>query len=222
MTRKKYVGQTDGTINSQPYESETIMEMFENGNLEGDIIVRKLPSGFNLAILSLSNSSQKIAALSRSDDGNPNIYEYLDGNGTIISSRIYTYPDYPDASISQIGKAILSKEGIEYKNTINGFTGSLPTDIIEIKPYFQEVTKRKEGGLQLRASTIIVSESLGEIKTEIIGTYTFEGENEFPYQYYIEHSPTFSIEGENHFRSNNFFEGEMIIKMKQSVISKKR
>lgn len=220
MKKMKYIGLTDGIINNQPFESETKMEILENGNLVGDIIIRKLPVGFNPAVLSLSNSSQKIGILALPNDENPNIYDYLNRKGSIISSRIYTYPNFPDASISQIGKAELTSEGIEYKNTINGFTGGLPNDIIEIKPYIQKISKRKEGGLQLKASSVIISESLGEIKTEIIGTYTFKGEENFPFEYTIEHSPKFSIEGQNHFKSLSYYEGEMIVKVSQFVITK--
>mgnify|MGYP003646128178 FL=1 len=220
MKTKKYVGLTDGVINGQPYESDTEMKILENGELVGDIIIRKLPDNFNPACLSLSNSSQKIGPMTNTKPGLPNIYDFLKGQGTIISSRIYTYPDYPDASLSQIGIAELDADGISYKNTINGYTGSLPTDIIEIKPYFQKITKREEGGMQLKASTIIVSKSKGEIRTEILGTYTFKGETEIPYEYNVEHSPKFEIIGENYFESKNKIKEPMIIRMSQFVINK--
>jgi len=220
MEKKKYVGFTNGTINDQPYESETKMVFLENGTLVGDIIIKKLPTGFTVGHQSLSNSSQKIGLLSLSNDGNPNIYEFLKEKGSVITSRIYTYPDFPDASLSQFGKAVLTKEGIEYKNTIIGYTGSLPDDIIEIKPYIQKITKRKEGGLLLKASTIIVSKSKGEIKTEIIGTYTFEGDKDYPFEYNIEHKPIFEFEGQTDLGRSSTFNGELKIKMSQSVISK--
>ena len=194
MKSKKYVGLTDGVINGQPYESDTEMKILENGELVGDIIIRKLPDNFNPACLSLSNSSQKIGPMTNTKPGLPNIYDFLKGQGTIISSRIYTYPDYPDASLSQIGIAELDADGISYK--------------------------REEGGMQLKASTIIVSKSKGEIRTEILGTYTFKGETEIPYEYNVEHSPKFEIIGENYFESKNKIKEPMIIRMSQFVINK--
>lgn len=220
MPNKKYEGITNGEINGSPYLSLTKMEVIDFKELVGDIIITKLPDGFHPAYLSLSNSSQKIAVLTRPDDGTPSIYDFLNGQGTVISSRIYTYPDFPNASFSQIGKADLTSEGVFYKNTLNGFSGGLPTDIIGIKKYDQIITKRDKGGLFLKASTIILSESIGEIKTEIVGTYTFNGDINFPHEYKFEHSPSFEIIGDNHFKSKGFEEGSMTIKMSQFVIAK--
>ncbi len=220
MPHKKYEGITDGIINSKPYQSITRMQMLESGELVGDIVITKLPDGFHPAFLSLSNSSQKIAVLTKPDNGTPSIYDFLHERGSVISSRIYTFPDYHAASFSQIGKADLSPEGISYRNTLNGFSGGLPTDILEIKDYEQIITKRENGGLFLKASTIIISESVGEIKTEIMGTYTFEGDKEFSYEYNLKHSPRFEVLSENHFKSNGFEDGQMTIRMSQFVVAK--
>ncbi|MDI3321999.1 hypothetical protein [Pinibacter soli] len=221
MPEKKYEGITDGTINGSPYESITRMRMLDSGELIGDIIITKLPEGFHPAYLSLSNSSQKVAILTK-PDGTPSIYDFLQEQGSVISSRIYTYPDFPTASFSQIGKADLTHEGISYKNTLNGFSGNLPTDILKIKDYNQIITKREKGGLFLKASTIIVSESIGEIRTEILGTYTFEGDKEFEYEYNLKHSPSFEVLGENSFKSKGFDNGRLVIKMSQFVVAMKQ
>jgi hypothetical protein len=216
--KRKYVGFTTGVINEQVFESETQMDFLDTGELVGKILVKKLPKGFHLGYLSLSNSSQKIGTGARMISGKISIADYLKRNGSIISSRIYTYPDFPDASFCQIGKAELTEDGISYKNILNGYSGSLPIDIIAINPYIQKITKKIVGGLALQADTTIISESLGEIKTQIIGTYTFLGDIDFPNDYEIKHSPIFKIIGENHFKSGGFENGLMEIDMNQFVI----
>lgn len=175
------------------------MNFLDTGELLGKILVKKLPKGFHLGYLSLSNSSQKAGADPRMVSDKLSIADYLNRNGSIISSRIYTYPDFPDASFCQIGKAEITEDGISYKNILNGYSGSLPIDIIGINPYIQKIKKKKIGGLSLEAETTIISESLGEIKTQIIGTYTFLGDIDFPNDYEIKHSPIFKIIGNNFF-----------------------
>jgi hypothetical protein len=146
--------------------------------------------------ISLSNASTKSAILALCvDDRARNFFSLAGGKGIIRSARIYTYPDYPEAVLTQVGTAQLTPDGLEYHTYINGFTAGLPTDLREVRPYTQVFERLGNSTMRLTCCTEIISASAGVVRSQILGTFSFHDLLEMDHNLAVTYEPSFTVQG---------------------------
>ncbi len=129
------------------------------------------------------------------DEQARNFFSIMSAEGIVRSARIYTFPDYPNSILSQVGTATLSAKGIYYHTFINGFTEGIPTDIVAIRPYTQIFRKQADGSLHLSCDSELICESGDIVASKIIGQFTFDRQALIPSDFAVRYAPKFTREG---------------------------
>lgn len=192
----RFDGKNEGIINGEEYLSITDGIFGKDGILRCTFTNKKLPKGFTPQHLSLSNSSTKSSSFAQPKNaGARNFYSVMNGSGIIRSARIYTFPDYPDCILTQVGTAELSDKGIFYHTFINGFTEGMPIDIVKIHPYTQYFERQANKTLTLRASTELICSNGEIVRGNLTGQFTFQNLYRMAHDFTVTYSPKFVQKG---------------------------
>lgn len=190
-------GTITGSINGQPLSAIVSGSGVSGGTKSVSLAFSDLPSGFHPAHSAGSLFSVNTGNFCAEVAGALNFNNVLGGTGTYSYDRLYTFPGYPGSFLTASGAATLLADpnSLTFTGNWTGDTASLPSDIVEIRPYQQTFVPLGSGVASVSGSAKLVTSTNEVITTDWSGSYDFGPGNDFPFPQVHRVSQTFTFDG---------------------------